>query len=61
MSADAGDFHCGVDCDMWIVSHGDYGVWVTDITCTLLQSGAVTDELLRLLKPICKIKVCTGD
>ena len=51
MSADAGDFHCGVDCDMWIVSHGDYGVWVTDITCALLQSGAVTDELLRLLKP----------
>ncbi|XP_041351980.1 serine-protein kinase ATM-like isoform X2 [Gigantopelta aegis] len=56
LPANVEDFDRDVDCDMWIVHHADYDIWLTDITCALLQSGAVSNEMLRLLKPICTIK-----
>lgn len=31
--------------------------WISNLTCTLLESGAVRDEVLLLLMPICKAKV----
>ena len=30
--------------------------WISHLTCTLLDSGAVRDEVLLLLSPICRAK-----
>ncbi|XP_071112563.1 serine-protein kinase ATM-like [Haliotis cracherodii] len=41
---------------LWVPEHGDHRRWVTDLKCALLNSGSVTDDLLRLLSPICELR-----
>jgi hypothetical protein len=36
------------------VSHSD---WLTKLVITLLSSGGVSDEVLTLVRPVCKVKV----
>ena len=51
-------FQATVDQELlWNPRHGNYCDWLTTLTVTLIQSGAVQDELLRLLEPVCKRKV----
>ncbi|XP_067675130.1 serine-protein kinase ATM-like [Haliotis asinina] len=41
---------------LWVPEHGDHRRWVTDLSCALLNSGSVTDDLLCLLAPICELR-----
>ena len=51
-------FQASVDQEsLWNPRHGNYVDWLTTLTVTLIQSGAVKDELLRLLVPVCQRKV----
>ncbi|XP_078699305.1 serine-protein kinase ATM-like [Branchiostoma floridae x Branchiostoma belcheri] len=42
---------------LWIPEPGCHGNWITELVCSLIDSGAVGDEVLRLLTPVCKVKV----
>ena len=51
-------FQATVDQELlWNPRHGNYSDWLTNLTTTLMGSGAVKDELLRLLEPVCHRKV----
>ena len=51
-------FQATVDQELlWNPRHGNYSDWLTTLTTTLIESGAVKDELLRLLEPVCHRKV----
>ena len=45
------------DPDLWSPDHNDHNAWIINLVCALIDSGGVTDEILRLLQPICKVKV----
>ena len=42
---------------LWEAEHDDHVRWITDLCVALLQSGAVTDQILSLLQPVCQMKV----
>nr|ACG68443.1 ataxia telangiectasia mutated protein [Branchiostoma floridae] len=42
---------------LWIPEPGCHSNWITELVCSLIDSGAVQDEVLRLLTPVCKVKV----
>eukprot|EP00058_Branchiostoma_floridae_P018809 XP_002604298.1 hypothetical protein BRAFLDRAFT_88587 [Branchiostoma floridae] len=42
---------------LWIPEPGCHGNWITELVCSLIDSGAIQDEVLRLLTPVCKVKV----
>ena len=42
--------------EIWISGH-THCEWIKRLTCSLIQSGAVTDDILSLLEPICSLKV----
>ncbi|XP_060082468.1 serine-protein kinase ATM-like [Ylistrum balloti] len=52
------DQFCGlVDREtLWLSNTSNHGNWVRRLTVTLIQSGAVKDEILALLEPICERK-----
>ncbi|XP_021355309.1 serine-protein kinase ATM-like isoform X2 [Mizuhopecten yessoensis] len=52
------DQFCGlVDREaLWLSTSSNHGNWVRRLTVTLIQSGAVKDEILALLEPICDRK-----
>ncbi|XP_069136891.1 serine-protein kinase ATM-like isoform X2 [Argopecten irradians] len=56
-STDIGQF-CGlVDKEvLWLSNTSNHGNWIRKLTVTLIQSGAVKDEILALLEPICDMK-----
>lgn len=56
-STDIGQF-CGlVDKEVhWLSNTSNHGNWIRKLTVTLIQSGAVKDEILALLEPICDRK-----
>jgi len=43
---------------VWCPESGDYGSWICQLLCCLIGSGSVNNELLQLLSPVCRIKVC---
>ncbi|EDO36404.1 predicted protein [Nematostella vectensis] len=47
--------------ELWLPTRGgvgiDHATWITDLTSVIITSGAVKDEMLRLLAPVCKVKV----
>jgi len=43
--------------DLWNPSNGCHDDWVISLVTAVINSGAVRDELLQLLGPVCKIKV----
>ena len=45
------------DLGIWTPVHGDHKHWITTLVCNLINSTAVHDEMLRLLIPVCKVKV----
>ncbi|XP_028903598.1 serine-protein kinase ATM isoform X1 [Ornithorhynchus anatinus] len=44
------------DLSLWIPQNGDHEHWIRVLTCTLLDSGGVTSDVLQLLKPMCEVK-----
>ena len=45
--------------NLWIpAANVTHGSWITRLVSTLITSGAVNDEVLVLLKPVCETKVC---
>ena len=45
------------DVHVWTPPHRDHAHWVRVLVCRLLDSGAVHDEILRLLADVCQVKV----
>lgn len=45
------------DGTLWNPRGVEYSQWLRDLVCALIDSGAVEDELLRLLGPFCRCKV----
>ena len=45
------------DDHVWTPPHRDHAHWVRVLVCRLLDSGAVHDEILRLLTDVCQVKV----
>ncbi len=50
--------------ELWLpVSQGgaqsstSHSKWLTKLVITLLSSGGVSDEVLTLVRPVCKVKV----
>ena len=43
--------------DIWIPQQHDHNVWITRLVVRLIESGAVHDDILCLLAPVCKVKV----
>ena len=42
---------------LWCPRHNDHTAWLKELVCALIDSGAVKDQLLQLLTPICQVKV----
>uniref|UniRef100_A0A6J0UF85 non-specific serine/threonine protein kinase n=1 Tax=Pogona vitticeps TaxID=103695 RepID=A0A6J0UF85_9SAUR len=42
--------------NLWIPQNESHEVWIKTLTCTLLDSGGVKNETLRLLKPLCEVQ-----
>lgn len=46
---------------LWVAGAGGlectHGEWITRLTGAFIDSGAVTDEILLLLGPVCAVKV----
>ncbi|KAK6170767.1 hypothetical protein SNE40_019079 [Patella caerulea] len=42
--------------DLWIPSSTDHDIWITNLTCDLLKSESIHDDLLYLLHPLCSLK-----
>ena len=42
---------------LWTPSHKDHAHWITVLVTKLLLSSGVHDNILRLLEPVCKVKV----
>lgn len=52
------DFASEVDSELlWSPDHSDYSHWIKRLTAALIKSGAVKNEVLRSLRPICHVKV----
>ncbi|XP_033125672.1 serine-protein kinase ATM-like [Anneissia japonica] len=45
------------DATLWNPESTNHDDWIRQLTCSLIDSGGVQDEFLRLLKPVCKVKV----
>ena len=43
---------------VWCPEHTNHSLWITNLVCSLIDSGAIYDELLRLVTQISKVKVC---
>ncbi|XP_067889819.1 serine-protein kinase ATM isoform X3 [Heterodontus francisci] len=43
------------DC-LWIPQCGSHDTWLKTLTCALLDSGGVKNEVLHLIKPMCEVK-----
>uniref|UniRef100_A0A7M4F6F5 non-specific serine/threonine protein kinase n=1 Tax=Crocodylus porosus TaxID=8502 RepID=A0A7M4F6F5_CROPO len=44
------------DVNLWIPQGVSHETWVKNLTCSLLNSGGVKDEVLLLLRPMCEVK-----
>lgn len=48
--------------ELWLGSSNNlnpsHEVWIKDLTTVLLNTGAVQDEILTMIGPICALKVC---
>uniref|UniRef100_A0A8C8SAM0 non-specific serine/threonine protein kinase n=1 Tax=Pelusios castaneus TaxID=367368 RepID=A0A8C8SAM0_9SAUR len=44
------------DASVWIPQNVNHDTWIKILTCSLLDSGGVKNEVLRLLKPMCEVK-----
>uniref|UniRef100_A0A4W3IEU8 non-specific serine/threonine protein kinase n=1 Tax=Callorhinchus milii TaxID=7868 RepID=A0A4W3IEU8_CALMI len=44
------------DSTLWIPQSGCHESWLKTLTCSLLDSGGVISEGLRLIKPMCEVK-----
>ncbi|XP_029658408.2 serine-protein kinase ATM isoform X1 [Octopus sinensis] len=42
--------------ELWNPSHSNHSDWIINLTCSLIQSDAVEDEMLQVLGPICQVK-----
>ncbi|CAM1304006.1 ATM (predicted) [Pycnogonum litorale] len=42
---------------LWMPNHDDHNRWITELVCTLIMSGAVNDEVLNLVEPVCRVNV----
>ena len=40
---------------LWKPSH-DHASWLKELLCALITSGGVSDEVLSLVKPVCRVK-----
>ena len=50
------DFSRVVDNDsLWLPKRKSFDVWLNALTRALLTSGAVSDPLLQLLEPVCRV------
>ncbi|XP_072019634.1 serine-protein kinase ATM-like [Amphiura filiformis] len=45
------------DSSLWQPIHGKHDDWVRNLTVALISCGAVRDEMMSVLQPICKVKV----
>ncbi|KAG1660148.1 Serine-protein kinase ATM [Nymphon striatum] len=43
--------------NLWTPNHENHEKWITTLVCELITSGVTNDEILELLKPICRMKV----
>ncbi len=44
--------------DLWVPSEGvSHGAWLVGLVTALIRCEAVTNEVLRLLGPVCSVKV----
>uniref|UniRef100_UPI00398E438B serine-protein kinase ATM n=1 Tax=Pristiophorus japonicus TaxID=55135 RepID=UPI00398E438B len=41
---------------LWIPQGGSHDTWLKTLTCALLDSGGVRNEVLQLIKPMCEVK-----
>ncbi|XP_006815117.1 serine-protein kinase ATM-like [Saccoglossus kowalevskii] len=58
ISADMESFSAKIgDPLLWIPDHGSHDDWICNLATTLINDGGINDEFLRLLTPICKVKV----
>ena len=49
--------------ELWLPMSGaqvSHSVWLTKLVITLLSSGGVSDEVLTLITPVCRVKVRSG-
>ncbi|CAM5075810.1 unnamed protein product [Natator depressus] len=44
------------DASVWIPQSVSHDTWIKNLTCSLLDSGGVRNEVLQLLKPMCEVK-----
>ena len=45
-------------CDLWVPTVGvSHCQWITRLVTTLIDSGAVQDEVLVLMRNVCSVKV----
>uniref|UniRef100_A0A8C3RPQ8 non-specific serine/threonine protein kinase n=1 Tax=Chelydra serpentina TaxID=8475 RepID=A0A8C3RPQ8_CHESE len=44
------------DASVWIPQSVSHDTWIKILTCSLLDSGGVRNEVLQLLKPMCEVK-----
>ncbi|XP_053871494.1 serine-protein kinase ATM isoform X1 [Malaclemys terrapin pileata] len=44
------------DASVWIPQSVSHDTWIKNLTCSLLNSGGVRNEVLQLLKPMCEVK-----
>uniref|UniRef100_K7FFL2 non-specific serine/threonine protein kinase n=1 Tax=Pelodiscus sinensis TaxID=13735 RepID=K7FFL2_PELSI len=44
------------DASVWIPQSESHDTWIKTLTCSLLDSGGVKNEVLQLLKPMCEVK-----
>ncbi|XP_070568138.1 serine-protein kinase ATM-like [Ptychodera flava] len=45
------------DSALWVPDHGNHETWICNLATTLIKHGGIQDEFLRLLTPICQVKV----
>ncbi|KAK3095904.1 hypothetical protein FSP39_020638 [Pinctada imbricata] len=43
--------------DLWMPAKCGHKEWIQNLTCTIITSGGLKDELLSLLEPVCTLKV----
>ncbi|XP_029458325.1 serine-protein kinase ATM [Rhinatrema bivittatum] len=44
------------DCCLWVPQSKGHDSWIKSLACTLLDSGGVKSEVLRLLRPMCEVQ-----
>ena len=45
------------DDELWCPRHNDHDKWIQHLVAKLIDGGSISDEILRLLAPICRVKV----